>query len=59
MAVRRDRRRVLWVAWFGLMLLPVLQLVPMINLFADRYLYVALPAAVLLGAEVLVTVGSA
>lgn len=59
MAVRRDRRRVLWVAWFGLMLLPVLQLVPMINLFADRYLYVALPAAVLLGAEALMTVGSA
>ena len=58
-AVRRDRRRMLWVAWFGLMLLPVLQLVPMINLFADRYLYVALPAAVLLGSELLVTLGSA
>jgi tetratricopeptide (TPR) repeat protein len=27
------------------MLLPVLQIVPMINLFADRYLYAALPGA--------------
>ncbi|MEE8165060.1 MAG: hypothetical protein V3T64_05795 [Myxococcota bacterium] len=59
LAVRRDRRRLLWVAWFVLMLLPVLQLVPMINLFADRYLYVALPAAVLLGSELLVNLGSA
>jgi tetratricopeptide (TPR) repeat protein len=33
------------------MLLPVLQVVPMINLYADRYLYAALPGAALLAAQ--------
>jgi tetratricopeptide (TPR) repeat protein len=39
------RERWLAAAWFFGMLLPVLQVVPMINLFADRYLYAALPGA--------------
>lgn len=50
-AARGRPRRAFAVAWFGAMLLPVLQLVPMINLFADRYLYVALPGALVLLAE--------
>ncbi len=49
--VRRCPRRALGVGWFALMVLPVLQLVPMANLFADRYLYVALPGALALLAE--------
>jgi protein O-mannosyl-transferase len=44
-ACRARPCRALGVAWFALMLLPVLQVVPMINLFADRYLYMALPGA--------------
>lgn len=50
-AIARSRRRALGVAWFLLFLAPVLQLVPMINLFADRYLYFALPGALVLFAE--------
>jgi tetratricopeptide (TPR) repeat protein len=46
------RERWLFAAWFAAMLLPVLQVVPMINLFADRYLYVALPGALWLVADV-------
>jgi tetratricopeptide (TPR) repeat protein len=37
------------------MLLPVIQVIPMINLFADRYLYAALPGALWLIADVLDT----
>jgi hypothetical protein len=44
-AARARRERWLGIAWFVGMLLPVLQVVPMINLFADRYLYAALPGA--------------
>jgi protein O-mannosyl-transferase len=44
-AARARRERWLGIAWFFGMLLPVLQVVPMINLFADRYLYAALPGA--------------
>jgi tetratricopeptide (TPR) repeat protein len=46
-ACRSDRTRALGPAWFGAMLLPVLQVVPMINLFGDRYLYAALPGVAL------------
>jgi hypothetical protein len=51
-AVRAHRQRALGAAWFGLMLLPVVQLVPMIEVFADRYLYAALPGALALVADV-------
>jgi tetratricopeptide (TPR) repeat protein len=51
LACRRSRERWLGPAWFALMLLPVVQLVPMINLFAERYLYAALPGALLLAAQ--------
>jgi tetratricopeptide (TPR) repeat protein len=50
-AARGHRERWLGPAWFGAMLLPVLQVVPMVNLFADRYLYSALPGALLLAAQ--------
>lgn len=46
------RERWLFAAWFVLMLLPVLQVIPMINLFADRYLYAALPGALWLAVDV-------
>jgi len=51
--VRRER----WLAaaWFFGMLLPVIQVIPMINLFADRYLYAALPGALWLIADVVDT----
>jgi len=49
--IARRPRRALAAAWFLLFLLPVLQLIPMINLFADRYLYFALPGALVLCAE--------
>jgi hypothetical protein len=45
------RERWLAAAWFFGMLLPVMQGIPMINLFADRYLYVALPGALWLIAD--------
>jgi len=51
-AVRAHRQRALGVAWFALMLLPVVQLIPMIEVFADRYLYAALPGALALAADV-------
>ena len=51
-AVRAHRQRALGVAWFALMLLPVVQLIPMIEVFADRYLYAALPGALALVADV-------
>jgi tetratricopeptide (TPR) repeat protein len=51
LAVRARRERALGVAWFVLLLAPVLQLVPMINLWADRYLYAALPGATWLVAD--------
>jgi hypothetical protein len=51
-ACRARRERWLFAAWFAAMLLPVLQVIPMINLFADRYLYVALPGALWLAADV-------
>jgi hypothetical protein len=47
------RERWLAAAWFVGMLLPVLQIVPMINLFADRYLYAALPGALWLIVDVI------
>jgi tetratricopeptide (TPR) repeat protein len=47
------RERWLAAAWFAGMLLPVLQIVPMINLFADRYLYAALPGALWLVVDVI------
>lgn len=46
------RERWLFAAWFVGMLLPVLQVIPMINLFADRYLYAALPGALWLAVDV-------
>ena len=49
------RERWLAAAWFFGMLLPVMQGIPMINLFADRYLYVALPGALWLIADVMDT----
>jgi hypothetical protein len=49
------RERWLAAAWFFGMLLPVMQAIPMINLFADRYLYVALPGALWLIADVVDT----
>jgi len=48
---RKDRTRALGPIWFVAMLLPVLQVVPMSNLFGDRYLYCALPGAALLVAQ--------
>ncbi len=39
----RQRRLALAAAWWGAALLPVMQLVPMTTIFADRYLLVALP----------------
>ncbi len=51
LACRRQPRRIVAVVWFLAMLAPVLQVVPMINLFADRYLYVALPGALALTAD--------
>jgi protein O-mannosyl-transferase len=51
-AVRARRGRALGAAWFALMLLPVVQLIPMIEVFADRYLYAALPGALGLVADV-------
>jgi hypothetical protein len=57
--VRAQRRRALGAAWFVLLLAPVLQLVPMINLWADRYLYAALPGAALLLADLAETRGAA
>ena len=49
------RERWLAAAWFFGMLVPVIQLIPMINLFADRYLYAALPGALWLIADVVDT----
>jgi len=49
------RERWLMAAWFFGMLLPVIQVIPMINLFADRYLYAALPGALWLIADVVDT----
>ena len=49
------RERWLAAAWFFGMLLPVIQVIPMINLFADRYLYAALPGALWLIADVVDT----
>ena len=46
------RERWLFAGWFVAMLLPVLQVIPMINLFADRYLYAALPGALWLAVDV-------
>ena len=46
------RERWLFAAWFVAMLLPVLQVIPMSNLFADRYLYAALPGALWLAVDV-------
>ncbi len=43
LAARRDRRAWLALAWTGAMLLPVIQLVPMTTVYADRYLALALP----------------
>lgn len=50
LAVRRDRRAGLAVAWILAGLAPVVQLVPMTTVFADRYLYVALPGFLTLAA---------
>jgi len=47
----RRPARALGPAWFALMLVPVLQLVPMQIVFADRYLYAALPGALWLAAQ--------
>jgi hypothetical protein len=49
------RERWLFAGWFVAMLLPVLQVIPMINLFADRYLYAALPGALWLAVDVVDT----
>ncbi len=49
------RERWLMAAWFFGMLLPVIQVIPMINLFADRYLYAALPGALWLIVDVIDT----
>jgi tetratricopeptide (TPR) repeat protein len=49
-AIRRDRRVGLAVGWIAAMLLPVLQLVPMPVVYADRYLAMALPGLLVLGA---------
>jgi len=43
LAVRRERRLGLAVAWVVAALLPVVQLIPMTTVFADRYLTLALP----------------
>jgi protein O-mannosyl-transferase len=42
-AVRRERRLGLPLAWVVAALLPVIQLIPMTTVFADRYLTLALP----------------
>lgn len=49
---RGRRERWLGPAWFGLMLAPVVQIVPMALLYADRYLHVALPGAIWLAVQV-------
>jgi tetratricopeptide (TPR) repeat protein len=51
LAVRRCPRLALAAGWFVLALLPVIQLVPMTTVFADRYLYVALPGALALACD--------
>jgi len=51
-ACRTRRCRALGAVWFVGMLAPVVQLVPMIEVFADRYLYAALPGALALAADV-------
>lgn len=48
---RRRRERALGPLWFVLLLAPVLQLVPMPLVYADRYLYAALPGALWLVAQ--------
>jgi tetratricopeptide (TPR) repeat protein len=45
-ALRAEPRLALAVAWFVLALLPVLQAIPTQEVYADRYLYYALPGAV-------------
>jgi hypothetical protein len=49
------RKRWLAAAWFFGMLLPVIQVIPMSNVFADRYLYAALPGALWLIADLVDT----
>lgn len=54
---RRDRRSWLALAWVAAMLLPVVQLVPMTTVYADRYLFLALPGLLVLGVSVAAQVG--
>lgn len=51
LAAMRDRRAWLAVAWVVAMLLPVVQLVPMTTVYADRYLALALPGLLVVIAE--------
>ncbi len=51
LAARRDRRSWLALAWVAAMLLPVIQLVPMTTVYADRYLFLALPGLLVLATE--------
>jgi hypothetical protein len=51
LACRHRRRRWLGPVWFVALLLPVVQIVPMISVFANRYLYAALPGAMLFLAD--------
>jgi hypothetical protein len=48
---RRRPARAFGPLWFAAMLAPVLQLVPMQVVYADRYLYAALPGALWLAAQ--------
>ena len=50
-AASRDRRAWLAIAWAAAMLLPVVQLVPMTTVYADRYLALALPGLLVVAAE--------
>jgi protein O-mannosyl-transferase len=46
----RRRRGAFWIAWFGLTLAPMLNLVPFPALMADRYLYIPLLGPLVLAA---------
>ncbi|MCC6640631.1 MAG: tetratricopeptide repeat protein [Deltaproteobacteria bacterium] len=49
--IRRDPRAGLAIAWVAAMLLPVVQIVPMTTVYADRYLALALPGMLVVLAE--------
>jgi tetratricopeptide (TPR) repeat protein len=49
--IGRHRRGAFWIAWFGVTLAPMLNLVPFPALMADRYLYIPLLGPLVLAAR--------